>query len=296
MPEKVRADFIAIQSIVTNVVGLTVALISGLVADTLAGSPYQDTIIVIFRYAAYALQLLDLAILAWPKELPYEKTREKPRLQDIIVLPLRNKKFLLTVGILWLLGFAQNLPAPVLSYHLLNNVGVSYSYTNIVNGFYSLALILLMRPWRLALRKIGWWKLYAFTVIIEVPVILMYSCVTSSNYLWLMTIVRLLQHVVGVGQSLAGANLIYINLPRTDQTNYMAFHGLFSSVSGILGQSVGTAFVAAIPDLMINLFGMSFNNVQVLQWMLAGGQLLVPLLIFGFLKHLQPDDPERIYG
>ena len=296
MPERVRADFLAIQSLITNVVGLTVALVSGLVADSLAGSPYENTIIVVFRYIAYLLLLVDIAILAWPKEFPYERSREKPRLQDIIMLPLRSRKFILTVGVLWLYTFFSNIPASVLNVHLLNTVGVSYSYMNVVDIFYSLFLILLLRPWRQALRKIGWWKLFALTTIVQVPITLMYSCVTSTNYLWLMTTVRLLQHATGIGQSLAVGNLIYINLPRTDQTNYLSFNSLVGSVAGFLGGFVGTSFVAAFPNMELNLLGMSFCNVQVLQWILAVGQFLVPMLVFCFLKHLQPDDPDRIYG
>ena len=63
-----------------------------------------------------------------------------------------------------------------------------------------------------------------------------------------------------------------------------------------LGMMTGTWFVAAFPDIVITMFGMEFVNIQLLQLVTAFGQALVPGMILVFLRHLQPDDPARIYG
>ena len=58
----------------------------------------------------------------------------------------------------------------------------------------------------------------------------------------------------------------------------------------------GTWFVALFPDIRLTVFGMDFINAQILQWVNAFGQLLIPLLVLRFLPALNPDDPRKQYG
>ena len=54
----------------------------------------------------------------------------------------------------------------------------------------------------------------------------------------------------------------------------------------------GTSFIAAYPDLVISIFGLEFTSMQMLLWVEAFGQLLVPLMVLKLLKQLTPDpDP-----
>ena len=46
---------------------------------------------------------------------------------------------------------------------------------------------------------------------------------------------------------------VYINLPESDQTNYISFHILVVNIASFLGMMAGTSFVAACPDLVLNL-------------------------------------------
>ena len=92
--------------------------------------------------------------------------------------------------------------------------------------------------------------------------------------------------------NVAYANMAYINLPDSDQTNYMAFHTLTVNIGSFLGMMAGTSFVAAFPDIVVNLFGLNFTNVQMLIWVEAFGQLAVPLAILKLLPKLTPDKKE----
>lgn len=293
MPENIRADFLAVSTLVTQTLGIGAALLSSVVADALNGSPYEQTIIVILRYAAYGLAILNCLVLAWPKELPYETTRQKPRLTDIFTIPCRNRKFILTMGIVFLWGFFASAPGATLNYYLLNNVGVSYSFINIINMFYALFLILFTPFWKKRLRDIGWWKTFAYAAILHVPTTIMYSCVTSFNFLWLLPTLRLIQHFLGVGMNIAYENVAYLNMPYTDQTNYMSFRTLINNASAFAGMMASTWFVATFPDICLSLLGLEFINAQILLWVQALGQLVIPLLILRFLPAIQPDDPRR---
>jgi len=296
MPENIRADFISINTLVTNFLGISAALLSGFVADAMAGSPYEDTIIVVFRYVAYVLGIINVLVLVWPKEFPYEKTQEKPRLTDIFVLPLRHRKFLLTMGIIFLWTFFNNAPGSTLNYYLLDEVGVSYSFINIINMFYPLFLVLFLPFWKKKLREIGWWKVFAYSALLHTPTTIMYSCVTAGNYIWTLPTLRLIQHFLGVGMNVATANLVYLNMPDADQTNYLSFHSLLTNAAAFAGVMAGTWFVALYPDIRITILGMAFGNAQILQWVNAFGQFFVPMLVLILLKKIDPDDLRKRFA
>jgi len=296
MPENVRTEYLSTTQLMINISSCGFGLLAGLVADLLAGSPHEDTIIVAFRYLAFAVAAVGMLMLVLPKEYEYPKTRERPRLRDIVVLPMKQRKFLLTTGICFLWTYFINIPNSVLNYYLLENVGVSYTFINVINVCYPLFLIIFLPFWKNQMRTIGWWKTFAISAGLLFPTTIMYACVTAGNYLWLLPTLRLIQHYLGVGHNIAYANLPYINLPNTDQTNYVTFQTLTSNMAVFLGMMTGTWFVAAFPDIVITMFGMEFVNIQLLQLVTAFGQALVPGMILVFLRHLQPDDPARIYG
>ena len=99
-----------------------------------------------------------------------------------------------------------------------------------------------------------------------------------------------MQHFFGIGAGFTNANMVYINLPKEDQTNYVAFHTLGTNIASFLGMMAGTGFIAAFPDISLQLFGMEFMNIQMLLWVQALGALVVPLAIFRLLPVITPDE------
>jgi len=296
IPEPIRADYFAINNFMLNLLGISAALVSGVIADALSGSPYENAIIVAFRYAAFGLSLLNAYALSRPKEFAYERSKAKVRLLDIFVLPVKNSKFLLTMGIVALLTLTSSLPAASLNYYLLDDVHMNYTFNNILNVLYPPIVLLLMAPWKKVLQKIGWWKLYALCALLYAPTVVMTGFVTAGNYLWLYALVRILQHIVGVGQNLATSNVLYINLPDTDQTNYLSFYTLVSNAAAFGGMMFGTWFGEAFETILVSLPGFSFGNAQLLQIFSGAGMFLVPLFVMLLFKRLNPDDPNKQYG
>ena len=129
IPEEIRADFFIRQSTVSNFIGIGISLVSGIIADALAASPHADTIIIAFRYFAYFLAIIEVIVLALPKEYPYSRSQSKPKLRDIIRMPMNSKPFLLTMIVILMYTFFTNVPSSFLNYYLLNDVGVQYTYT-----------------------------------------------------------------------------------------------------------------------------------------------------------------------
>ncbi len=289
IPEKVRASYFSINTLFTAFIGCGAALVSSMVADALAASSYKDTIIVIFRYIAYAFGLLDVFILAKPKEYPYLRSEAKPRLQDIFVKPIQNKKFALTMLIVFVWNVVISVPSASLNYYLINNVGVSYTFIYVINMFYPLFLLLFLPGWNKLLRRWGWLRTFAYAALLHTPTNLLYSCATAANFHWVIPVVRLTQHLFGVGMNVAYANMVYLNLPPEDQTNYISFHTLVLNGATFLGIMAGTWFVGTYPDLQLQIGGMVFTNHQMLLWVNALGNLLVPIAVLKLLPKLTPD-------
>lgn len=278
IPEEVRVDYFSVNTFISSTLGSVASIAASIIADLLSGSPYEHTIIIVLRFIAYGVGLLDVLSLSLPKEFPY-KQENRPRLRDIIVKPLSCKPFIATMVIISAYNFFLQLPASALNYYLCNTVGLEFTLSGTINVLLSLFILILMPFWQKVIRKIGWLRTFALCELCYFPTTLLYSCVNGENYLWLFTIVRLVQHVFTVGLNVSNANLLYVNMPDTDQTNYVSFHELSVNIAGFLGSMAGTWFIGAFPNASVSFMGLTFGNVQMLQWMLAASQLIIPVLI-----------------
>ena len=289
IPDEVRADYFSMNQLITAFIGCGAALLSSIIADFLAGSAYENTIIIIFRIVAYGLAVLDVLVLSLPKEYPYSRSQDLPQLRHIITKPFTHKKFIITMAIVFVWTFCTNVPQSSLNYYLINNVGVKYSFIYVINMFYPFFLLIFLPFWNKFLRKNGWFTTFAIGGILLCPTNLMYSCVTAANYLWLLPTLRLIQHFIGVGCNVAYANMAFINLPEQDQTNYIAFHTLVVNIAGFLGMMLGTSFVAAYPDIIVKVLGLEFTNVQMLFWLEAFGELSVGISVLILTPKITPN-------
>ena len=289
IPEHIRADFFLKQSTISGFIGIGISLISGVVADALSASPYADTIIILFRYVAYGLALIEVVMLSLPKEYPYPRSHDRPRLKDIVTMPLSSRPFMLTMLVIVLHTFFTNVPSSFVNYYLLNNVGVQYTYIYAINMAYPFMLLLLQPVARRLISRFGWFKVLAVSMLVHAPSWMAYACVTGGNYLWLFTATRLFQHVVGVCLNTSYSNIAYVNLPPKDQTNYFSFYLLATNLSAFLGMMLGTGLVALIGDRAPVLLGMPFTSVQLLLLIQALGNIVVPAVIFSRFKTLDPN-------
>ena len=292
IPDEVRAEYFSVNSLVNAVVGCGASLGASIAADALAGSPYEQQVIVLLRLIGYAIALLDVFILCLPQEYDYEKSGDRPRFLDVFKKPLAHKSFAVSMVVISLYNFFAQIPASSLNYFLLNTIHAEYTLITAIDFIYPLALFLLLPFWKKVLYRFGWFKTFAIGELLHVGTTLLYSCISSTNYLWVLPTVRITQHIFGVGRNLAATNLMYVNMPLEDRTNYMSFYTVVINLANFLGMMSGTSFVAAFPNLDIQLFGLHFYNVQVLMWMQMAGQVLVPLLVFKLLPIITKGESE----
>lgn len=288
IPESIRADFFLKQSTISSFIGIGISLISGVIADALSASPYANTIIILLRYVAFGLALIDVVVLSLPKEYPYPRSHARPRFKDIVTMPLSSKPFMLTMLVIVMHTFFQNVPASFVNYYLLNNVGVRFTYINAINMVYPFTLLLLQPIARRLINRFGWFKVLSVSMLLHAPSWIAYACVTGGNYMWLFTATRLFQHVIGVCLNTAYSNIAYVNLPPKDQTNYFSFYQLAVNVTSLIAMMLGTGLVALIGDWTPVILGIPFTGVQLLILLRALGNLAVPMVISSCFHILDP--------
>jgi len=254
IPNDVRARYFSTSQGIAQTISCIFGLGAALIADALSNTPHAYTIIAGLRYFAYGLALVDILLLTRPKEFPYPRTG-RPRIMDIFVKPLKHKKFMLTMLIAFFHAFSMNVNSAVINPFILQDVGVSLAYIQVINCCYPIVLIMLSRYTRQTIGKMGWIKSYVIFYMMMAPTNIAYAFVNSENYLILMTILRLFQHFCGAVYNIAFQNVIYLHAPREEQTNYVSFYTLVVNLGGFLGVSLGTAFVAAYPDFSMVFCG-----------------------------------------
>ncbi len=292
IPDETRAEYFSYQQIISTAISSAVLLFSSVIADSLAGTPNQMTVLIVIRIAAFALALAEMVFLLLPKEYPYLSKVKKISVKNVFTLPFSNKKFLLTMLVMASWTFVTYLTASSLNYYLLDDVGIKYTFINTIDAAYALFLIFFSHWWKTILRKWSWLKTFAITVFMNFPLMMLYSTVSKSNYVWVMLVVRLSQHLIGVGMNLAYANFPFLNLPKEDQSNYLVFYTLLINLAGFLGLTFSTWFISATETLSFTILGISYTNVQLLVAVQGFGQLIIALYIY-FNKDKIAPSPAR---
>lgn len=262
IPDKVRADYFTLQHLFSNLMAGIVIVCSGMIADALSGSEKQIEIITLLRFVAFGLAIIDIIILSLPKEYPYKHSYQKLSLVSIFTTPFKCKPFILVMAVVFSRNFSSILSGSTLNYYLLNDVGVKYTFINGISAVYFIFFIIFSKFWKQLIYRKGWLLTFAIAQLIWVPSQMLYAFTTTSNYVWLMLIVRLTQHFLGVGISVTVSNMAFIHLPESDRTNYISFFTITSSVSNFLGMMSGTLLTSMLQNATLNLFGFKMVGAQ----------------------------------
>ena len=288
LPANIRNSFFSYNNIISAVSSAVTAIFSCLLADRLAGSPYQGVILSTLRYVAFVIIAVDILLLYLvPKEYPYNQS-EKISLQDVFIVPMRNRKFLLTA----LIGFAwsafANMNANTWNYYLLNDLG--YSYLMVYSSTFCLAFfsIFAMKFWKKMISRYGWFNMLMVGFLCVVVIEFAYSFTTASNKVYYV----LLGLINGFGYSglnLTYASLFYVNLPEKDQDLFTVFWNCFCNIFVLIGSSVGTWFISLTNGHVWNVLGFPFYGSNFLPWIKGVLVFLIAVYIFFMKGRLDPE-------
>lgn len=288
IPNDVRAKYLSSRQTITALCSYTVLLISGAAADALHGQPGEGAVLIILRLVAFLLAMGDVVILSLPKEYPYPSSGRKVRMTDVFRLPAGNRKFMLTMGIICFWTFLSHLPAASWSYYLLNTAQTGVTLINVMNFLYAFFLLAFTPMWQRILRKRDWFGTFVLAAFLHTPTVFACAFITVDNRVWLYVVIRIIQHLVGVGLNLAYANFAFINTPSENQTCYLSFHLLSTNLIAFLGQLCGTLIVQWMGDATLPFFGVHMSAPQVLMLMQGGLMLLCTIWILYLLPQITP--------
>ena len=136
IPDSVRARYLSYQQMITALISGVALIGSGLLADSLRGSPNEAAVLTVLRAVGFCLAAADVTFLALPKEYEYPHRESRIRLLNVFRLPFGNRKFLMTMGLIAFWTFLANLPASSWTYYLLNTAHTGVTMINVVSFVY----------------------------------------------------------------------------------------------------------------------------------------------------------------
>lgn len=285
--EDIRVNYFSSTTLVSFISSSTVLILASLATDRLTGQA-QLNLIIALRYLAFIAAALDVYFLQKPKEPEYKVSSRHLSILKVLKVPLSNRRFMLTMLISYMYSFTVCLSGSTINTWLLEEVNASYLFVNAITAIYCFFIPATTPMWSKLMRKRGTFVTLAVSIALTAPTYIAYACVTRSNYLWLMTILRLVQHAIGMGTQLSTSNLIYVNLPDTDQDSYIACNNLMANIVGLLCTATSTSIVAAMGTNKLVLFGISFSSVPVLLLIEAVLAFIIPIIIMILRPWMDP--------
>ena len=255
-------------NLISAIVGTLVAVGSAAVIDLLPTLQQQGQLIFVLRFVAAVLFIVSgLMLYLIPREMPYIESSQKVKVLHIITTPLRSKKFMLTALIMMIWSFSANVNTDTWNYFVLNTVGIKYTFTYIGSAVTALGSIFMLGYWRKAIIRYSSHTILTFTIIVTGLLEVLISFTTTQTQ-WVFVIANILQGINAVGRNLVFANLFYINLPVSSNTDvFITFWNLTTNISILLGSMFGAWFLSLTEKYEPwEFWGLPFYGSQLLVW------------------------------
>lgn len=283
-----RTQYIQFSQIISSIMSTVILLFSGLLTDAVAGSPMQDTLIIVFRYVAFGLIVVETVLQIFAKEYP-EADDAKLKIREVFTLPFKYPKFLLCMLLMFVWNFVSNLNNGLWSYHLLNHMHFSYTLINSISILYTGILMLTSGVWGRLLRRYSWIKTFGIACVIFVPTEI-FMFIMSPESSWIFVPNSLVQNLCSVGLNLAYANILYMNLPKENSTAHIAFHTIGINIFAFLGLMVGTWVSSITGDNTFSFLGLEVYSVQFTCLMRGVALLVIGLVLIKHWRRFTRDE------
>ena len=255
-----RIRYMTISQLCASNLSSVILIVSGFLTDALSNSPYQNTLILAFRYFAFLLVMVEIFVLSKAREYPYQDSA-KINLIHVFTLPFRYKKFLLCVLIYFAWNFIANVNNGVWNYHLLNHLELSYSLINFLSVLYTIILVIFSPLWNRVLRRFSWAKSLGIAFLFYFPSEIMSAFITKEAG-YLLIPAYIMAHIPAVGINLGFANLLYMNLPEENSTAHITFYAIGCNIFAFLGMFTGTCISGIGGDNVMKVLGSDGYTIQ----------------------------------
>lgn len=286
-----RTRYLTLLQMFSSVMSSFILLGSGVITDAVANSPYQDTLILVFRYLAFGLVVLETFIQSHAKEYPVQES-PNTKLSDIFTLPFKYRKFLMCMLMMFAWNYIANLNNGLWNYYLLNHMKFSYTLINTMSVLYTVILLSIAGVWRRILRRYGWIKTFGLTLLFWIPTEVFFFCMTPQRP-WMYVPLCIIQHILSVGLNFSYSNILYMNLPEENSTAHIAFHTIGCNVFAFLGLMTGTWVSSLTGDNTIPFMGMQVYSVQFTTLLRAITMLVMGVILVTRWKSFTRDEDIR---
>ena len=301
-PEEIRAYHMTVSQFLSAIISGMLMLSAGWLCDHL-----DDWFVLALRYFAFGLGLINVIFLLLPKEVEYPVIRT-PKFADIISIPLKHNKFMRTMLVVFLWQFSLYCYSSQLKYYLLDTIGMSQTFYNIIIFLYGPFFMLFMNFWRKQIEKTSWFRVFGISLLVVAPLQILYGFVQPGSfeltlgsvamtiplYAPLVLAVRLPQHFAGTGHNVAFANFQYINMPLTNRDCFTSFYQIIFNLGSMSGMLFGIIFTELTKDFSFTAFGYTYTTGTPLLTMICGVMefIIVAIVLIG-RKNLEPDPEEQ---
>ena len=279
VPEHERASYFSANQISSNVSVYSLLLFGSFLTDLFKQQGMERTGLLVVRAIALLFAMLDIYWLTKVKEYPEEKSGTSINLKNIFLLPLREKRYLPSVLIVFLWSLFANTTGPFYTVYLLSDLKVSYSFINIATSLYVPCVIFLAPIWARHINRTSWFAAFYKALLLYGLVFCTHSLVTA-DWPWFYIIVAILCFLISPGINIIMANMAFYRLPKTNQTVYLTFYATVAMVGSILGTWFSTVYMSMTEGFALEYLGIRFSNVQLLTLITGSSIILLSVIVY----------------
>lgn len=283
-----RSRYLLYQQIAASVVASVILIFSSMITDAVNNAENQQALINGMRYFAFVLVLIEIAIQVQAKEYPVPP--EPPlRLAQIFTLPMRYKKFMYCTLLMFAWNYIGNLNNGLWSYHLLNHLEFSYTLINTMAVIGTVILLTTSGLWQKVLARYSWIKTFGLALLLWVPTEFGFFVLTGDQ-IGLYVVLTITQYILNVGINLSYANVLYMNLPKENETALIAFNTLGRNFLAFLGLLTGTYVSSITGDATAPFMGMQIYSVQHTTLLRAATIFVMGVVLVKYWRSFTPDE------
>ncbi len=291
IPNDMRSRYFSFVHMTNNILVYSVILIASRMVDIFKQNGNELNGLLILRGIALVLAVFDIIYMLKIREYPVQK--KNIRVRDVLLGPLKEKKFLVTVVMACMWSFTANIPGSYYTVYLLRELNISYSFLNTVNMLSIPVMIMVMPVWRKRVDTTSWFRTLYLCLSLYVVHYLGLAFVTEKNIL-LYPLFMIYAFAISPGINLVFSNLPYVNIPEDNQTNLLGFYSTMNSFAGFIGASLGRQFIAMSEGLQVRIGGTIMGSKQLILIITAVFMFISAAVIFNLTKRSEKPETERL--
>lgn len=270
--QRVRVPYFALVSMVNGIAIAVMNLLMSAVADAFKGAGREMLGLEALRLMALALAVVDILVLRKAREIPVTRPNRKVNLRALLTEPWKDKVYLRSAMTAFLWGAIVNMPGSFYTVYLLKDMQVSYSYINLI-AVANVVVLLLMTPvWRKIFSRKSWLRPLAAAMMLFAPHYVLLAFVNRGQ-MALYPIAMIWSYVCLTGINLAFTCVVYINMPKENQTLYVGFYSTLANMGALAGVTLSRFFVTRLEGIRVTLLRVEMGEIQLM--MLLTGFLML---------------------